>query len=303
MAKSKAAAKSQNESTALTVIEKRGEISIHGGHRLDNDDINTAVALGRAFAEATGGIPQVFRKNVGACVLVCLRAKTWGLDPGAIIAESYLVNNAIAFSGKVFNALANTVALGAGLDEPLDFDFDGEGQNLKVIVTGKINGKERKYISPMLKDIKIQNSPLWKTEPSQQFIYYGGRAWMRAWMPHVLLGAYHIEELQQPGFVVNDADRVGAIEHKADPLHDDVDQNAPSPAAPLPHRMSYALEQAADEDAVKAVMLNFSAEIELVPDEKDREPLRNLAALHLQRVRGKIPADEAMQKSKATRDQ
>jgi hypothetical protein len=63
------------------------------------------------------------------------------------------------------------------------------------------------YTSPMLKDIKVKNSPLWAQDPAQQIGYYASRAMCRRHFPDVILGVYTPEEMNEEMRDVTPADR------------------------------------------------------------------------------------------------
>ncbi|EOY8363794.1 recombinase RecT, partial [Salmonella enterica subsp. salamae] len=48
-----------------------------------------------------------------------------------------------------------------------------------------------------LADIKIRNSPLWKTAPKQQIAYLAVKYWARLYCPEVILGVYTPDELEE----------------------------------------------------------------------------------------------------------
>ena len=267
-----------------------------------------AIQLAKVMAEAGNAVSPAFRRNVGGCFSVIQKAAHWGFLPFDLITDAYIVNNGIvAYGGKTINAVINMTP---HVLSDIEVTYDGDGPDLVCTVAAFVKSKNpenkqgvrRVYTSPKFKDIKVKNSPLWQSDPRTQFHYFSVRAWGRLWIPEVLIGAYTPEEIIYGG--VTDADRIAAIEHsQGDVLDDDPisDDDEPSPAAPLGARLSYKLESCNNEDECKAVQLTFQPEIDLLKDE-DRQDIRDLYAVHLKRVRGQIPVEEAMRFSRGFRE-
>jgi len=53
------------------------------------------------------------------------------------------------------------------------------------------------YATPEIRNIKVQNSPLWKNDPDQQLSYAAARSLARRHFPDVLLGVYTPEEMAE----------------------------------------------------------------------------------------------------------
>jgi hypothetical protein len=149
----------------------------------------------RLMAVSDKAVPLYLRGNVGSCLAVAVQANEWGFSPFAVARMSYIVNDQIAYMSQLIHAV---IERRAPLKQRLRFTYEGEGQDRRCIVTGHIKGEidALEYRSPLLKDIKPQNSPLWKTDSDQQQAYYSSRAWCRRYCPDVLLGAYSKDELE-----------------------------------------------------------------------------------------------------------
>jgi len=107
--------------------------------------------------------------------------------------QTYVVNNRLAYMSQILHAV---IEGRAPLRSRLDCEYEGEGQDMKCTVRGVFKtGDVREYESPMVKDIKVKNSPLWTADVKQQLFYYASRAWARKWCPDVLMGTYTREEL------------------------------------------------------------------------------------------------------------
>lgn len=246
---------------------------------------------------ASGGITvrQQFRENIFACMQVICDALHWGMLPTQVMRKAYVIKDTVCYEAQLIHAVVNTRA---GLVDDLEVKYEGEGPTLRCVVTGTLDrGKRsaREYKSPMLKDIKTKNSPLWESDPEQQLHYFGTRNWARRWCPEVILGVYTKEEIQTSEITAED--RALAIEHRAsvDLLDDDTafDPDAPLPSSDLPHRYSYALEHCANQAEIMAAQMKYQPEIEAAPEEA-KGPLRELLKAHLRRVRGESPFNDVM---------
>lgn len=145
------------------------------------------------MSRADTAIPKHLRGNPGACMAVALQAFEWGMSPFAVANKSYSVNDRVAYEAQLIAAVVNTRS---GIQGRLKYKFEGEGPSLRCTVTGIIDGRTLEYRSPLFKDITTKNSPLWKSDPEQQFGYYSARAWARRHVPEVILGVYDREEVE-----------------------------------------------------------------------------------------------------------
>jgi|SRR5215831_1662601 len=260
--------------------------------------------LATDLAASGAGVRKEFRNNVPLCVVVVMDALHWGMLPTSVIRKSYCVQDTVCYEAQLIHAVINTRA---GLLDDLEVTYEGEGPTRRCTVVGTLNRGKRKprsYISPMVKDIRVKNSPLWQSDLDQQLHYFSVRNWARKWCPEVILGVYTKDEIESGEITTED--RAAAIEHQAamiDVLDDEgeLDPNAPPPSAPLVHRYSYALESCRNEAEIMAVQYKFQPEIES-SDEATKPPLRELLKAHLRRVRAELPYNEVMEFSAAFRE-
>lgn len=143
-------------------------------------------------------VPKHLRGNPGGCLAVTIQALEWRSSPFAVANKSYEVNDRIAYEAQLVHAV---IEARAPLKERLRYKYDGEGPTLKCTVIGHFKGETDPVDleTPMFKDLKVKNSPLWTSDPKQQFAYYGARAFARRFCPDVLLGIYTEEELKDAG--------------------------------------------------------------------------------------------------------
>lgn len=148
----------------------------------------------KMMAVSGPAVPPVFRGNPGACLAVAIKAHHLGFEPFSFASKCYFVNEQLAYEGQLIHAI---ITQRAPFTRRPTVRYSGEGQERRCHVTfhmAEPDGRKR-YDSPMLKDIKPQNSPLWKTDPDQQLHYYSVRAAARRHTPDVILGMYDPEEM------------------------------------------------------------------------------------------------------------
>lgn len=157
------------------------------------------VDMAKQMALAKASIPAHFRGSTGDCLAIIEMAQKFQMSAYELARGTYFVNGAMAFNGMTIMAIINKWA---PLDGRLRYKFDGENDALntstrRVIVTGRMKGEadDLVYESPMIKDIKVKNSPLWVEDPDQQLIYFATRRWQRRWWPEGLLNIYARDEI------------------------------------------------------------------------------------------------------------
>lgn len=150
-----------------------------------------------AMAEAGPMVKDIFRKNPGACAGLILLCAPYRINPLQASWKCYQTkpDAPLAFEAQLITAMINTAAPISGR---LKYSFTGEGPTRQVCVSAvdRDSGEVLDYLSPMKKDIGVQNSPLWKNDPDQQLCYFGARAFARRHYPEILLGVYDREEIE-----------------------------------------------------------------------------------------------------------
>lgn len=159
-------------------------------------NLEDVVTIASLMARSGIGVRKHLRDNPGACFGVTMFALEINANPYAIANKSYLVNDQIAYEAQVLAAVINKRAPIKG--RPV-YTFDGEGPTRRCTVTVITNDDEPQtltYTSPMFKDIKTKNSPLWVADVDQQFCYFSIRSLTRRYFPETILGMYDREELE-----------------------------------------------------------------------------------------------------------
>ena len=142
-------------------------------------------------------VPGHCRGNEGNCLAIIMQAGRWGMDPFAVANKAYFTKDGAppAFEAQLINAVVNSSGVLSGR---LRVELTGEGEKLRCTVRGYLRAdpNDEKAKTQSIARIAVRNSPLWKSDPEQQLLYYTTRAWARAWCPEVLLGVYTPDEIE-----------------------------------------------------------------------------------------------------------
>jgi hypothetical protein len=136
-------------------------------------------------------VPAALQKSPADCLQVIMQATRWGLDPFAVAQECSVIQGKLMHNGKLVAAVVNARG---GLTQRLSFEYDGEGDKRRIIVSGHLKGEaEPRTVTVTLKEARTQNK-VWQTQPDQQLMYHGTRVWARRHVPELRLGVWSPEE-------------------------------------------------------------------------------------------------------------
>lgn len=157
-------------------------------------DMGEIMEFAKMMAVSGPAVPPVFRGEPGACLAVAIKAHALGFEPFSFASKCYFVNEQLAYEGQLIHAIITR--RGPFVKRPtVSYSGDGQERRCHVILHMAEPDGDKLYDSPPLKDIKPQNSPLWKSDPDQQLHYYSVRAAARRHTPDVILGMYDVEEM------------------------------------------------------------------------------------------------------------
>lgn len=218
------------------------ELIPFGEHGVSPENFAQVVDFAKMMSSARGAVPAHLVGNTGACLAVIELAQKFQMSPYMLAMGCFSVNGMLAFTGQTIAAIMNKhmplEETPDGKKTRLKYRFEGEViyemvdnvdertgvvtgkvrknvSTLRVIVTGRMKGEseELEYKSPMLKDLKNRNSPLWEEDPEQQFIYFGSKRWQRRWWPEGMLGIYDPEELRDRNIGADNAKLIEASDN------------------------------------------------------------------------------------------
>ena len=182
--------KRRSEMAEMALSTNAGSLMVPTDGRDLMDKANTMAAAGLM-------VKDIFRNNAGACAGLIMLCAPYRINPFQASWKCYQTKTdaPLAFEAQLITAMINTAAPISGR---LKYTFSGEGATRQVNVSAvdRDSGEVLDYLSPMKKDIGVQNSPLWKNDPDQQLCYFGARAFARRHYPEILLGVYDREEIE-----------------------------------------------------------------------------------------------------------
>lgn len=137
--------------------------------------------------------PEEVRAN---CFLIVNQAFRWGMDPFAVMPETYVVGGKLGYQGKLIAGLVNSLG---NLEERLSYTYSGTKgtPDFTVTVSGKIKGeKEARTVTVRVGDVKTDNG-MWTKDPEQKLVYTGATKWTRRHCPEVILGILTDDDAEQ----------------------------------------------------------------------------------------------------------
>lgn len=175
------------------------EITIKNGN--SSMLVPTNIEQAMKLAEMMSGaklVPAHLQGKPSDCLLVIEQAARWKMSPFAVAQCTSVISGKLMYEGKLVAAVVNA---NGGLQERLSFDYEGNGESRKIVVSGKFKDeKDARTVEVMFKDVKTANS-MWQKQPDQQLMYSGTRAWARRHAPELMLGVYAPEEFDQPAMM------------------------------------------------------------------------------------------------------
>lgn len=173
------------------------ELSFKPGQIFQPTNGRELMDMANLMSQAGPMVKDIYRGNPGACMALIAICAPYGMNPLQVSWKTYQTqrDGPVAYEAQVVVAMVN--ASGA-VQGGLRYRYEGEGASRVCIASGVLRGdKEAVEVrSPMLSQITVKNSPLWKSDPDQQLAYYTGRSWARRYKPEMLLGIYDVDEME-----------------------------------------------------------------------------------------------------------
>lgn len=162
----------------------------HRQFSLVPDNMADAFRLADMMAQSNL-VPAHLQKSPPNCLMVIQQAVRWDVDAFALAQECYVVQGRLMHSGKLVAAVVNARG---NLSRRLSYEYAGTVDNRTITVSGTIHGEDMpRTVEVCIKDAKTTNK-VWQTQPDQQLMYFGARAWARRHTPELMLGVYSPEE-------------------------------------------------------------------------------------------------------------
>lgn len=161
----------------------------------DSQRMNSLMAFAEMVSKAVVTVPKHLHGKPADCLAITLQAMRWRMDPYVVASKTHVVNGNLGYEAQLVIAVLKNS--GAVKGRP-HYEYRGEGTSLECRAGFVPAGEEAIVWTEWLSisRITVQNSPLWKSNPKQQFGYLQARNWARLYAPDALLGVYTEDELQ-----------------------------------------------------------------------------------------------------------
>lgn len=165
-------------------------------------EFEVAQRKGQMFAASTI-VPEIYRNNVGNCVIALEMANRMGAVPLMVMQNLYIVHGNPAFSSKFLIASINA----SKRFSPLRFEFKGEEGNPDYgcrCYAYEAQDREHKeplygdWITMLMADKEgwtKKTGSKWLSMPSQMLRYRAAAFWQRVYCPEISMGLSTVEEL------------------------------------------------------------------------------------------------------------
>ena len=163
---------------------------------LDIATMESLMRVAELMASGKSTVPAHLQKNPADCMAVCMQSMQWGMNPFAVAQKTHLVNGTLGYEAQLVNAV---VQASGAIDGRFSYEYKGTSPNLECRVGAVISGDKEITWGNWLNESKVttKNSPLWKTNPSQQLGYLQLKNWARLFTPGAILGVYTQDELEE----------------------------------------------------------------------------------------------------------
>lgn len=158
--------------------------------------LNALVTFADLMSKATITVPKHLQGKPSDCLAVVMQAAQWRMHPFAVAQQTHFINGNISYSGQLIVAVLQATGTIVGAPQ---YQYEGDGQDLRCRVGMVLRGETEPRWTQWLRngDVKIRNSPLWQTHPSQQLGYRQVAYWARQYAPGAILGVYLPDELEE----------------------------------------------------------------------------------------------------------
>jgi hypothetical protein len=175
------------------------------------------------------------------CFRVVEQAARWGLSPFAVMDSASVVHGKLMWEGKLIAA-----AIKSALGVRLRYEYSGQGENRKVVVSGDVEGTVE-TIEGTVADWKTTGKgSAWDNMANrdQMLAYRGARQWARRHAPEVILGVYSPDEMEEPELrnVTHTGRSVTVREQAIDPKADPEQLHAPGDPAEWEEKPAEAID-------------------------------------------------------------
>lgn len=220
------------ENMNIVTAEQQAPNTISASNSIFNvQALGQLQAFAGLMAQSVVTVPAHLAGKPADCMAIVMQAMQWGMNPYAVAQKTHLVNGQLGYEAQLVNAV---ITSSSAIHGRFHYRYGGDwerctktkevtrekmGKNGKYTVTERVRDwtdedEEGLYVEvgailrgeseitwdkPLyLSQVVTRNSPLWVSKPDQQIAYLGVKYWARLYCPHVILGVYTPDEIEQP---------------------------------------------------------------------------------------------------------
>lgn len=171
---------------------------------ITNDgNMQRLMSLAKLMSSSKVTVPKHLQGSEGDCMAIIIQATNWGMNPFAVAQKTHIVNGTLGYEAQLVNAV---ICASGAIQGVFEYEYRGDGNAMECRVGAVLRGKSAitwcEWLCVSL--VTTKNSPLWKTNPKQQFGYLQVKNWARAYAPGAILGVYTTDELDTTGLPPKD---------------------------------------------------------------------------------------------------
>lgn len=219
------------ENTNIITAEQQAPNTISASNAIFNvQALGQLTAFAKLMADSQVTVPAHLAGRPADCMAIVMQAMQWGMNPYAVAQKTHLVNGQLGYEAQLVNAV---ITSSSAIHGRFHYRYGGDwsrctrtkevsrektGKNGKYTVTERVRDwtdedetglyievgailrgeSEITWDKPLyLSQVVTRNSPLWVSKPDQQIAYLGVKYWARLYCPHVILGVYTPDEVEQ----------------------------------------------------------------------------------------------------------
>lgn len=139
-------------------------------------------------------VPAYLQDSTSVCSMV-IEAMRWGMSPFAVDQATSTIHGKLCSDGKLVSAAIHS---SGALEDRLNYDFLGEGKDLKVIYSGTLKEEQKpRTVEVTLGSAKTSNQ-WWSKITQKMLTYHTARVWARRHTPEVMLDVYSPDAFDSP---------------------------------------------------------------------------------------------------------
>ena len=204
-------------SNEITLLESQNVST--GSLVLSSEKMNSIFKVANIMSQGVSTVPKHLQGNPADCMAVIIQATQWNMNPFAVAQKTHVVSGTLGYESQLVNAVVST---SGAIISKFKYEYQGDGLNMSCRVGAILKGENditwNEYM--YIRDVKIQNSPLWKTNPKQQIAYLQVKNWTRLYAPECILGVYSTDELANTRSIKDNSDNNEKVQSDTQKAYD-----------------------------------------------------------------------------------